>query len=42
MLGQMVGNDVISKVDDLMYVVLSRSEKHMLTGNWYHRMYLLR
>jgi hypothetical protein len=27
-LGQMVGNDVISKVDDLMYVVLSRAEKH--------------
>jgi hypothetical protein len=28
----MVGNDVISKVDDLMYVVLSRAEKHMLIG----------
>ena len=33
MLGQMGGNDVISKVDDLIYVVLSRAEKHMLIGN---------
>jgi hypothetical protein len=29
----MVENDVISKVDDIMYVVLSRAEKHMLIGN---------
>jgi hypothetical protein len=33
-LGQMVGNDVMSKVDHLTYVVLSRTEKHMLMGNY--------
>lgn len=33
MLGQVVGNDVISKVDDLMCVILSRAEEHMLMGN---------
>ena len=43
MLGQMVGNDVISKVDDFMYIVLSRAENTSLWGiSWYHRMCLLR
>ena len=32
-LGQIVGNDVTSQVDALMYVVLSRAEKHMLMGS---------
>jgi len=36
----MTGNVVMSEVDVLMYVVLSKPEKHALWGiSLYHRMY---
>jgi len=36
----MIGNVVIFEEDALIYVVLSKDEKHALWGIcWYHRMY---
>jgi len=36
----MIGNVVIFEVDALIYVVLSKEEKHALWGSsWYHRMH---
>ena len=39
----MTGSVVISKADRLMYIVLSKAEKHMPCGElvFYHRMYKL-